>query len=534
MRKLFLIISFLLIASIAIVSLFWINILWSYVVVGPLLFIGISDIIQKKKAILKNFPLVGHFRYLLETIRPEIHQYFVESNSDGVPFSREMRSLVYQRAKKQLDTLPFGTQRNVYEDGYEWLNHSLQPTHVDPESLRVLIGGPDCKQPYSASILNVSAMSYGALSKNAIQALNSGAMMGGFAHNTGEGGLSQHHLKYDGDLIWQIGTGYFGARTADGKFDADLFKEKSGIENVKMVEIKLSQGAKPGHGGILPVAKITKEIAEIRNVGFDKDVISPPAHSAFSTPMEMIAFIGHLRELSGGKPIGIKMCIGKRREFLSICKAMVKSGICPDYIVIDGGEGGTGAAPLEFSNRLGAPLTEALIFARNALVGFSLKDKVKLISSAKIVSGFDIIKNIAIGADLCNSARAMMMALGCIQAVQCNTNHCPTGVATQNSSLAAGLVVSDKSKRVMSYHHETIKSVAEIIGAMGLSKISDVRYWHRVRRTDATEIKHYGEIYEFLKDGDLLKPDLPKSFERAVKSASPDSFSWTNGDARIA
>ncbi|MDA0196990.1 MAG: FMN-binding glutamate synthase family protein [Bacteroidetes bacterium] len=530
MRKLFLIVSSLLIAAIAIVSLFWIYILWAYVVVGPLVLIGISDILQKKRAILKNFPLLGHFRYMLETIRPEINQYFIESNSDGVPFSREMRTLVYQRAKNQLDTLPFGTQTNVYEDGYEWVNHSLKPVHVNPESLRVIIGGADCKQPYSASILNVSAMSYGALSKNAIQALNSGAKMGGFSHNTGEGGLSPHHLKHGGDLVWQIGTGYFGARKSNGTFDSELFKERSRIENVKMVEIKLSQGAKPGHGGILPAAKITKEIAEIRNVGFDKDVVSPPAHSAFSTPLEMMEFVGQLRELSGGKPIGIKLCIGKRREFLSMCKAMLKSGICPDYIVIDGGEGGTGAAPLEFSNHIGAPLTEALIFARNALVGFALKDKVRLISSAKIISGFDVIKNIAIGADLCNSARAMMMALGCIQAITCNTNRCPTGVATQDPTLYEGLVVSDKSYRVMSYQQETVKSVAEILGAMGLSKTSDLRYWHRMRRTDATQIKHYGEIYEFLKNGDLLKPELPKSFDRAVRSASPDTFSWADGD----
>jgi glutamate synthase domain-containing protein 2 len=500
MRKAFISTSIIFVIVISVISFFWINFLWVFVLVIPPILLGVIDILQKKQTIRRNFPLFGRFRYLLEAIRPEINQYFIESNTDGVPFSREQRSLVYQRAKKVLDTQPFGSQRDFYNVGYEWVNHSLCPAHIDDKSLRVVIGGPDCKKPYSASILNISAMSYGALSKNAIMALNSGAKTGGFAHNTGEGGISQFHLKFGGDIIWQIGTGYFGTRTKDGKFDPSLFKEKSSLDNIKMIEIKLSQGAKPGHGGILPAAKNTKEISEIRNVPQGEDVISPPSHSAFNTPMEMMEFVGKLRDLSGGKPIGLKMCMGKRREFLSMCKAMIKSGIYPDYIVIDGGEGGTGAAPLEFSNSIGAPLTESLIFARNALVGFSIKDKIKLVASGKVISGFDIVKNIALGADLCNSARAMMMAIGCIQAVRCNSNQCPAGIATQDPELTAGLVVSDKAKRVDAYHSETIRSVGEMIGAMSLKGTDEIKHWHIIRRTDYTKINHYGEIYEFLKD----------------------------------
>ena len=472
----------------------------------------------------RNFPLVGNFRYILESIRPEISQYFIETNFSGVPFSRQSRSLVYQRAKKQLDTLPFGTQRNVYDVGYEWVNHSLNPKHPDPKSLRVTIGGPDCQQKYNASILNISAMSYGSLSKNAVMALNKGAQLSNFAHNTGEGGLTEYHLKNGGDVIWQIGTGYFGARTLEGNFDEELFKEKAHNSNVKMIEIKLSQGAKPGHGGILPAAKVTEEISKIRNVPMGQDVNSPPAHSAFSTPIEMMGFIKKLRDLSGSKPIGIKLCIGKRREFLAICKAMVETGIQPDYIAVDGTEGGTGAAPVEFSDSIGTPLNESLIFVHNALVGFNLRKDIKVICSGKIITGFDVVKNIAIGADLCYSARGMMMAIGCIQALRCNANVCPTGVATQNPQLVKGLDVDDKAKRTASYHDGTLHSVAEIIGSMGLSSTTELRPWHRMRRTDFTEIKHYGEIYEFLKPGALLRPELPKGWARAINAASPNFF----------
>lgn len=504
--------------------------LWSLIVILPLFFIGLNDMLQNKHAIRKNFPLLGNLRYLFEKIRPEISQYFIETNSSGVPFSRESRSIVYQRAKKELSTLPFGTQLNVYEIGYEWVNHSLSPKHVDPKSLRVSIGGPFCKQPYNASILNISAMSYGSLSKNAVQALNKGAKLGGFAHNTGEGGLTQYHLMHEGDIIWQIGTGYFGARNQDGKFDPGRFKEKALHPNVKMIEIKLSQGAKPGHGGILPAKKVTPEIAEIRNVPLGKDVLSPPGHAVFSTPIGMMNFINDLRNLSEGKPIGIKLCIGKRREFIAICKAMIESGIYPDYIDVDGSEGGTGAAPLEYSNSVGTPLVEALSFVHNTLVGYNLRDRSKIICSGKIVTGFDLIKNLAIGADLCYSARAMMMSIGCIQALQCHSNHCPTGVATQDPSLMKGLNVEDKAKRTAAYHHGTMESVAEILGSMGLSSTQDLKPWHRMRRTDFTEIKHYGEIYPALKPGDLLKTELPKNWERAVLAASAFSFDFALQD----
>jgi glutamate synthase domain-containing protein 2 len=522
-RKQFIVFSIFVLLLILPLGLANFKVLWSLLIVVPLLALGLWDLIQIKHSVLRNFPVVGHFRYILEYIRPEINQYFVESNTDGAPFSREQRSVVYQRAKKQLDTLPFGTQNDLYEIGYEWLNHSLSPVHIDMKDLRVLVGGPQCQKPYSASILNVSAMSFGALSKNAVMALNEGAKMGNFAHNTGEGGISSYH-QHGGDLIWQIGTGYFGCRTEDGDFCPKQFAEKSKMDQVKMIEIKLSQGAKPGYGGILPAAKITKEISEIRNVPMGRDLISPSAHKEFSTPIGLIEFVQKLRDLSGGKPIGFKLCVGKRREFLAICKAMHKTGIYPDFITVDGGEGGTGAAPLEFSNHLGTPLIAGLIFVHNALVGFSLRDKIKVISSGKIASGFGIIKQLCIGADLCYSARAMMMALGCIQALRCNSNHCPVGVTTQNPDLVAGLVVSDKKKRVASYHAETVESVAEMIGAMGISKTEDLRHWHITKRVGPNELRHYGELYHYLNDGDLLKDELPKDYARACNAAVAESF----------
>ncbi|WP_299218632.1 FMN-binding glutamate synthase family protein [uncultured Aquimarina sp.] len=524
MKRQFIISSILVILIIVVLQFVWKPILWSLVIVIPLFLIGLNDMLQKKHAIRRNFPLIGNFRYLLEGIGPEINQYFIESNSSGVPFSRQQRSLVYQRAKNTLDTLPFGTQMNVSEVGYEWVNHSLNPIKVDPETMRVTIGGSDCLKPYDASILNISAMSYGALSKNAVLALNQGAKNSGFAQNTGEGGLTEHHLKNGGDLIWQIGTGYFGARTLEGKFDPDLFKEKSSHANVKMIEVKLSQGAKPGHGGILPAAKVTKEISEIRNVPLGKDVNSPPAHSTFSTPMELLEFVKQLRDLSGGKPIGFKLCVGKRREFLAICKAMVETNILPDYIAVDGGEGGTGSAPLEFSNSIGAPLTEALIFVHNALTGFNLRSKLRVICSGKIISGFDIVKNMAVGADLCYSARAMMLAVGCIQSLKCNANTCPTGVATQDPHYMQALNVEDKAKRTSTFHDSTVESVAEIIGAMGLESTSELKPWHRVRRTDFTEIKNYSELFQYIEPGSLLQEPIPEKWARAVKSASSTSF----------
>ncbi len=498
--------------------------LWAWLVIGPVIALGTFDMVQTKRSIPRNFPVIGHMRYLLELIRPEIHQYFVESDTGGVPFDRDQRSLVYQRAKGVRDTIPFGTKEDVYATGYEWVNHSMVPLHHSFEEMRITIGGPDCKQPYSASLLNISAMSYGSLSQNAILALSQGAKLGNFAHNTGEGGISPYHFAGGGDLIWQIGTGYFGCRTADGKFCPNLYREASVHPQVKMIELKLSQGAKPGHGGILPASKVTKEIAEIRKVPMGRDVLSPPGHSAFSTPMELLELIARMRELSGGKPVGFKLCVGKRREFLAVCKAMIKSGITPDFISVDGGEGGTGAAPLEFSNHIGAPLFEGLIFVHNALVGYGVRKKIRILASGKVTSGFGMLKRLSLGADACYSARGMMLALGCIQALKCNSNHCPVGVATQDPSLTVGLVPAAKSVRVANFHRETIESLCEMLGAVGLASSSDLRPWHIMHRISPTEVKHYGEIYDFLEDGSLLRDPLPDSYRRACESASPDTF----------
>ncbi|RPJ71215.1 MAG: FMN-binding glutamate synthase family protein, partial [Alphaproteobacteria bacterium] len=442
--------------------------LWSLLITVPIVFIGLRDVTQNTQAIRRNFPVLGNFRYLFEEIRPEINQYFVESNTDGRPFSREQRSIVYQRAKKQVDTIPFGTQQNVYADGYEYLTHSIYPTHVDHKSLRVTIGSDLCKIPYSASIFNISAMSYGSLSQNAVLALNGGAKDGSFAHNTGEGGLSPYHLEPGGDIIWQIGTGYFSCRDLKGNFDPELFKINAAKPQVKMIEIKISQGAKPGHGGILPAAKVTEEISKIRNVPIGKDVLSPPGHSAFHDPDSMMQFIHNLRELSGGKPIGIKLCLGYHHEFNDLVDSMLKLKIYPDYIVVDGAEGGTGAAPLEFSNYMGTPGKDALLYVVNKLKEVGLKDKIKVISTGKITTAFDIVRLLCLGADATYAARSMLLALGCIQALRCNTNQCPTGIATQNQSLMKGLHVPSKRSRITNFHNETIKVVAEMVGAMGL------------------------------------------------------------------
>ncbi len=524
MRREFVLASYVLIGCLAVLSWFWPQALWLLVVLGPVLVAGFWDYFQTRHAIRRNFPLVGRFRYWLEAIRPEINQYFIESNTDGQPFSRDERSLVYQRAKRVLDTMPFGTRLDVYQVGYEWVNHSMAPTHVDPQNLRVSVGGPDCTRPYSASLLNISAMSFGSLSSNAIRALNGGAKDGGFAHNTGEGGLSPHHLALGGDLIWQIGTGYFGCRTMHGDFDPGLFHENAARPEVKMVEIKISQGAKPGHGGILPARKVTPEIAAIRNVPMGQDVLSPPAHRAFSTPIELMEFIAVLRELSGGKPVGFKLCVGKRREFLAICKAMVETGITPDYIAVDGGEGGTGAAPVEFSDRVGSPAVDGLIFVHNALMGFGVRDRIRVIGSGRVSTGFGMIKTVLLGADMVYSARAMMLALGCIQALRCNANVCPAGVATQDPNLVAGLAVKDKRLRVGAFHKETIVSFAELLGTMGLCKSNELRPWHLMRRVSPTEARHYGELYRYLQDGELLGEDPPVEYARALRAASAQTF----------
>jgi len=494
------------------------------VVAGVIILIGLRDALQTRHTILRNFPVLGHFRYYLEMVRPEIQQYFIESNTDGRPFSREERSLVYQRAKGELDTLPFGTQRDVYEPGYQWIKHSLLAKHVEPESLRIKIGNKDCKQPYSASIMNISAMSYGSLSSRAIQALNGGAKDGAFAHNTGEGSISAHHLKNGGDLIWQIGTGYFGCRNPDGTFNPEMFKANAHRPEVKMIEVKLSQGAKPGHGGILPGKKITKEISEIRGVPMGQDVISPPTHSTFNTPRGLIEFVKELRDLSGGKPVGFKLCIGKRREFMSICKAMHEMDIYPDFIAVDGGEGGTGAAPLEFSNFIGSPGVESLIFVHNCLVGFGIRKHIRILSSGKIASAFDMMKRLSIGADVCYAARSMMLSIGCIQALRCNSNDCPAGVATNDPNLESGLVVSHKRVRAASFHRETVKSFAHMLGAMGLEHSDDLRPWHLMTRTGPSQVKHFGQMFEFVSDGDFLNGKMPEDYMWSYKLSSSETF----------
>ena len=500
---------------------------WAAVVIVPIAGLGIADMAQHEHAIRRNFPVIGNMRYVLESIRPEIQQYYIERNTDGRPFPREERTLVYARAKGERDTIPFGTQRDLYEEGYEWVNHSLHPKPPPHPAPRVAIGETTCSRPYAASLLNISAMSFGSLSANAITALNLGALEGGFAHNTGEGSIADCHLQ-GGDLIWQIGTGYFGCRTAQGGFDPTQFAERASLDTVRMIELKLSQGAKPGHGGILPAAKITPEIAHIRSVPMGTDVISPPAHSAFSTPIELLEFIADLRERSGGKPVGFKLCIGKRREFLAICKAMAATGLHPDFISIDGGEGGTGAAPVEFSNRLGSPLVEGLVSAHNAVNGVGMRDKVKIIASGKVASGFGMVRLIALGADLCYSARAMMMATGCIQALQCNTNECPVGVATQDPSLTVGLVVADKAPRVARFHAETVEAGLDLIGAAGLRGPHELRPWHLMRRVQPNEVRHYAEIYDYLEPGELLQSSVPPDYRRAWEAAAADTFESAN------
>ena len=522
-RTIFVTTTVVAVGGLAIASFFEPSAVYGFILVGPMVLLGVADMLQTKRAIRRNFPVIGHIRYLLETIRPEIQQYFVESDIEGKPFNREDRSLVYQRSKGALDTLPFGTQLDVYAAGYEWMNHSMVPVTPDDPRPRVLIGAERCEKPYSASIFNISAMSFGALSGKAIESLNRGAKEGGFAHNTGEGSITSYHL-HGGDLIWQIGTGYFGCRNRDGSFDQDTFAERAQLEQVKMIEIKISQGAKPGHGGILPAAKITPEISAIRGVPMGADVISPPAHSTFSTPIELLEFVTKLRSLSGGKPVGFKFCVGKRREFLSICRAMLETGLAPDFITVDGGEGGTGAAPFEFSNRLGCPLIEGLTFVQNSLVGIGLRDEIKIFASGKVSSGFGLTRMIALGADVCYSARAMMMSMGCIQARKCNTNECPVGITTQKASLTAGLVVSEKFRRVARYHSETVHAAVDLMGAAGLSTPTELRPWHILRRVSQLETRNYGEIVDYLEPGALLRDDLPESFARAWRSANASSF----------
>ncbi|MEI7545569.1 MAG: FMN-binding glutamate synthase family protein [Mycobacteriaceae bacterium] len=492
-------------------------------VLAALAALGTWDLIQKKHSILRAYPILGHARFIAELIRPEIYQYFIESNTDGAPFNRESRDAVYRRAKGIKGDEPFGTEHNLNAIGNEFLRHSLRARMATDLTPTVRLGGPDCTQPYDIALLNVSAMSFGALSGNAIEALNGGAAKGGFAHDTGEGAISPYHLKHGGDLIWEIGSGYFGCRTPDGHFDAEKFEAKARLAEVKAISIKLSQGAKPGLGGVLPGPKVTPEIAETRGVPVGQTVVSPPAHTAFTTPLELIHFIATLRSLSGGKPVGFKLCIGARTEFLSICKAMIRTGITPDFIIVDGSEGGTGAAPQEFEDHIGMPLTEGLMLVQNCLVGTGLREHIKIGASGKVATGFDIVRRVIQGADFTLAARAMMFAVGCIQAMKCHTNRCPTGVATQDAGLARALHVPDKIERVANFQQATVASAAQMVASMGLDSFAELQPSMLNRRIDSYRTRTYAEIYEWLMPGELLD-DPPETWLSDWIEASADEF----------
>jgi len=498
---------------------------WLWVLLGLFVVAGVWDLLQRKHSLFRNYPLSGRIRFMAESIGPQIRQYFVESDTAGKPFDREQRDLVYQRAKKVPDTMPFGTERLVMATGYEWINHSIAPRPVQELLTRIRIGGEQCVNPYDSSLLNISAMSFGALSGRAIEALNHGALMGGFAHDTGEGGLTRYHLKPGGDLIWEIGTGYFGCRTGNGGFDPGAFAEKASHDQVRMIQIKLSQGAKPGHGGILPGAKVSAEIAAARGVPVARDCISPPYHTEFDSPRGLLEFVGRLREASGGKPTGFKLCIGHPWEFLGVCKAMVATGILPDFIVVDGKEGGTGAAPVEFSDHVGTPLRDALVFVNNALVGAGLRDRLKLGASGKVVSGFDMAVVLALGADWCNAARAFMLALGCLQSQKCHTNRCPVGVATQDPMRERALIVSDKAERVAAYHAATTRALEEIVAAVGVESPHALTLEHIYHRTSQRRSEPLAELYARLQPGSLLDGTIDDPRWRSLWSeASADSF----------
>ncbi len=513
-------------------ALFWEADLWPLmVVVLGITGLGFYDLLQTRHSVRRNYPIIGNFRYLIESIRPEIRQYLIEGDNEALPFSRSQRSLVYARAKGESSERAFGSLLDVYDERYEFIAPSLRPAPVaDAASMRVTIGGPQCSQPYSASLFNISAMSFGSLSANAIRALNKGAKAGGFYHDTGEGGLSPYHQEGGGDIVWEIGSGYFGCRTLDGNFDPERFVVNATLPQVKMIEIKLSQGAKPGHGGILPGPKVTPEIAQIRGVEVGKDCISPSSHSAFSTPIEMMHFIAQLRQLSGGKPVGFKMCIGHPWEFMGIVKAMLETGIMPDFIVVDGAEGGTGAAPLEFANNIGTPLREGLLLVHNTLVGAGIRDHIKIGAAGKVTSAFDIASLLAMGADFTNAGRGFMFALGCIQSLSCGTNTCPVGVATQDAGRQRALVVPDKATRVANFHRNTIHALAEMLAAAGIHHPADLGPQHLVRRVSSSEIRLYSQIHTYLKPGELLAQGEQHPFYGlSWKLASAHSFEAEKG-----
>ncbi|GAA5226665.1 FMN-binding glutamate synthase family protein [Paeniglutamicibacter antarcticus] len=497
---------------------------WAVAVLAVLLLaLGIHDVLQTKHAILRNYPVLGRMRFLFESIRPEIQQYFIERNTDGRPFDRDTRSLVYSRAKGADSHKAFGTERDVNEVGYEFLLHSTAPVAVATEQHRVRIGGPDCTQPYDMSLMNVSSMSFGALSQNAVLAMNKGAAMGGFAQETGEGGLSPYHLEYGADIFWEIGSGYFGCRDDDGNFDSEQFARKAANEHVKGITIKLSQGAKPGLGGVLPAAKITEEIAKTRGVPMGVDCISPASHSAFGTPRELMGFIAELRALAQGKPVGFKLCVGLRTDVLAMCKAMLETGITPDFITVDGSEGGTGAAPLEYEDHMGTPLTEGLMLMHNALVGCGLRHKIRLGAAGKVATGSDVVKRLIQGADFTFSARAMMMATGCIQAQKCHTNHCPVGVTTQDPRRYRALDVLDKGNRVHNYHKLTVQEAAQLMASMGVSSPEQLNTRMLRRRVDHLKTRSYAKLHNWLKPGQLLdKP--PRGWAVDWQEADADTF----------
>ncbi|MDE8650625.1 FMN-binding glutamate synthase family protein [Novosphingobium album (ex Liu et al. 2023)] len=511
-------------AIVLVAALAWRPHLWPLALVAmALVGLGLFDLTQTRHSVRRNYPVIGNFRWLIEWIRPEIRQYLIEGDEDEAPFSRSQRSLVYARAKGESSERPFGTQLDVYRDGYEFIAPSIRPVPVaDPASFRVTIGGDQCAQPYSASLFNISAMSFGSLSANAIRALNRGAQLGNFYQDSGEGGISAYHREHGGDLVWEIGSGYFGCRTADGAFDPERFAALATMPQVRMIEIKLSQGAKPGHGGILPGAKVTPEIAAVRGVPVGQDCVSPSGHSAFTTPIEMMQFIARLRDLSGGKPVGFKLCIGHPWEFMAIVKAMIATGIRPDFIVVDGAEGGTGAAPLEFTNHLGVPMREGMLFVHNTLVGAGLRQHIRIGAAGKVVSAFDIASLLAIGADWTNAARGFMFAIGCIQSLSCNTNRCPAGVATQDPLRQRALVVPDKAERVHRFHHNTMHALAEMLAAAGIERPGDLAPHHLARRVSETEIRLFSQMHVFLETGELLAGAHDRDFY---------GFAWEMADA---
>jgi glutamate synthase domain-containing protein 2 len=523
-RQVYYIISILSLLIIAALAFVWLPILYFLILVIPYILLGIYDMKISTHSVLRLYPVIGHLRYLFEFIRPEIQQYFVATNLSGRPFSREVRSLVYARAHRKEDAHPFGTEHDINEPDYFYAHHSLNVKKVPEEAARILVGNSQCQKPYLASRINISGMSFGAISATAVEAMNLGAKMANIAQNTGEGGLTKYHLQQGGDIIWQLGTGYFGCRDTNGNFDPKQFKEKANLDAVKMIEIKISQGAKPSHGGLLPGAKISAEIAEFRGVLMGVDCLSPATHKEFSTPIELMDFITRLREMTSGKPIGFKLCIGVPSEFMGICKAMLKTGVIPDFITVDGAEGGTGAAPLEFSNRFGMPLNEGLAFVHNCLVGINLRDKIRVIASGKVATSFDVVMKWALGADMINQGREMMFAIGCIQALRCHTNTCPTGIATQDPRRAQAIVVKEKAPHIKNYYDATMKAALDLTGAMGVDHpdhLTPDMIYHRMSEGRSAS---YAQVFHYIEAGNLLSEKIHHTFKHAWEKSSAEYF----------